>query len=177
MSLRAAWCVACCSHRPLVCRCAGSPPVRERERREKLQKLFANFRVAVETTAIVAVLLVIRAVLWAFGIEGMNLSPLTSSIVAGGVFVMGLVVAGTLSDYKTRNGRPQISPLGLYADPPRVGVDGRAVGQARPDAAPRPPRPDRSRPSAPTSTPASPPTSTSKPRRPRSKSSSSRTKR
>ena len=76
-----------------------------------MQKLFANFRVAVETTAIVAVLLVIRAVLWAFGIEGMNLSPLTSSIVAGGVFVMGLVVAGTLSDYKTRNGRPQISPL------------------------------------------------------------------
>ena len=71
-----------------------------------MRKIFGNYRVALETVVIVAVLIAIRAVLWNLGLEGISTSPLTSSIVAGGVFVMGLVVAGTLSDDRTPSGRP-----------------------------------------------------------------------
>jgi hypothetical protein len=57
----------------------------------------------------------IRAVLWNLGFEGISTSPLTSSIVAGGVFVMGLVVAGTLSDYRDAERAPTDLAAGLYA--------------------------------------------------------------
>ena len=52
---------------------------------------------------------------FASGVDGMSLSPLTSSIVAGGVFVMGLVVAGTLSDYKDADRAPSDLATELYA--------------------------------------------------------------
>jgi hypothetical protein len=45
----------------------------------------------------------------------MSPSPLASSIVAGGVFVMGLVVAGTLSDYRDAERAPTDLAAGLYA--------------------------------------------------------------
>jgi hypothetical protein len=80
-----------------------------------LRTVFTNFRVAFDTAVIVAILVAIRALLWAAGVEGMSLSPLTSSIVAGGVFVMGLVVAGTLSDYKDAERAPADLAAGLYA--------------------------------------------------------------
>jgi hypothetical protein len=68
-----------------------------------------------EAVVIVVVLVAIRAVLWAVGLEGMTVSPLASSIVAGGVFVMGLVVAGTLGDYKDAERAPTDLAAGLYA--------------------------------------------------------------
>jgi hypothetical protein len=71
-----------------------------------VRKIFGSYRVAIETVVIVAALIAIRAVLWSIGVEGISTSPLTSSIVAGGVFVMGLVVAGTLSDYRTPSEHP-----------------------------------------------------------------------
>jgi hypothetical protein len=71
-----------------------------------VRKLFGSYKVAIETLIIVAVLVGIRWVLWSFGMEGISTSPLTSSIVAGGVFVMGLVVAGTLSDYRDAERAP-----------------------------------------------------------------------
>jgi hypothetical protein len=74
-----------------------------------------NYRVALEAAAVVAVLCGIRAALWAIGVEGMDVSPLASSIVAGGVFVMGLVVAGTLGDYKDAERAPTDLAAGLYA--------------------------------------------------------------
>jgi hypothetical protein len=80
-----------------------------------LKQTFANYRVPFEAVVIVAVLVVIRAVLWWIGITGMTMSPLASSIIAGGVFVMGLVVAGTLSDYKDAERAPTDLASGLYA--------------------------------------------------------------
>ena len=80
-----------------------------------MRKVFGSYKVAVETVVIVAVLLAIRAVLWSFGFVGISTSPLTSSIVAGGVFVMGLVVAGTLSDYRDAERAPTDLAAGLYA--------------------------------------------------------------
>jgi hypothetical protein len=80
-----------------------------------LRKVFREYRVAIDTAVIVGALVGARAILWALGVEGMSLSPLTSSIVAGGVFVMGLVIAGTLSDYKDAERAPTDLASGLYA--------------------------------------------------------------
>jgi hypothetical protein len=79
------------------------------------QKVVNNYRVALDTAVIVGLIVGIRAILFALGVDGMSLSPLTSSIVAGGVFVMGLVVAGTLSDYKDADRAPSDLATELYA--------------------------------------------------------------
>lgn len=80
-----------------------------------LKRMLGNYRVPLETVAIVLVLVAVRAVLWSIGLEGMAVSPLASSIVAGGVFVMGLVVAGTLSDYRDAERAPADLASGLYS--------------------------------------------------------------
>jgi hypothetical protein len=80
-----------------------------------VRRAFPDYRVALDTALIVGVIVAVRAVLFALGIDGMTLSPLTSSIVAGGVFVMGLVVAGTLSDYKDADRAPSDLATELYA--------------------------------------------------------------
>jgi hypothetical protein len=82
-----------------------------------VRKVVSNYRVAIDTAVIVGVIVGIRALLFALGADGMSLSPLTSSIVAGGVFVMGLVVAGTLSDYKDADRAPSDMATELYAIP------------------------------------------------------------
>jgi hypothetical protein len=80
-----------------------------------MREIFGNYRVAIETVIIVAILVALRAVLWSLGVVGMSTTPLASSIVAGGVFVMGLVVAGTLSDYRDAERAPTDLAAGLYA--------------------------------------------------------------
>jgi hypothetical protein len=80
-----------------------------------VREVLGSYRVAVETVAIVAVLVAIRAVLWNLGITGMSTTPLASSIIGGGVFVMGLVVAGTLADYRDAERAPTDVAAGLYA--------------------------------------------------------------
>jgi hypothetical protein len=79
------------------------------------RKVFSDYRVALDTALIVGSIVAVRGLLFALGIDGMSLSPLTSSIVAGGVFVMGLVVAGTLSDYKEADRAPGDLATVLYA--------------------------------------------------------------
>jgi hypothetical protein len=74
-----------------------------------------SYRVAVESVVIVAVLVGIREVLWSIGVTGMDPTPLASSIIGGGIFVMGLVVAGTLSDYRDAERAPTDVAAGLYA--------------------------------------------------------------
>ncbi|WP_262849159.1 hypothetical protein [Mumia quercus] len=79
-----------------------------------MKRLLSNYRVAGETILVVAVLVVIRAVLWSVGVTGMETTPLASSIIGGGVFVMGLVVAGTLSDYRDAERAPTDVAASLY---------------------------------------------------------------
>ena len=74
-----------------------------------------SYRVAAETLVVVAVLEAIRALLWNLGITGMSTTALASSIIGGGVFVMGLVVAGTLSDYRDAERAPTDIAASLYA--------------------------------------------------------------
>jgi hypothetical protein len=80
-----------------------------------MRKVFGSYKVAIETLLIVVALVALRALLWSVGLEGISTTPLTSSIVAGGVFVMGLVVAGTLSDYRDAERAPTDLAAGLYA--------------------------------------------------------------
>jgi hypothetical protein len=80
-----------------------------------VRRLFLDYRVISQTAIVVAILVAVRAVLWELGVEGLAVSPLASSIVGGGIFVMGLVVAGTLSDYRDAERAPTDVAAGLYA--------------------------------------------------------------
>jgi hypothetical protein len=80
-----------------------------------LRRLLGNYRLILDTAIVVAVLVAIRVALWFVGIEGMSPGPLVASIVAGGVFVMGLMIAGTLSDYRDAERAPADLAAGLYA--------------------------------------------------------------
>ena len=94
-----------------------------------MQQLLGRHRVVVETLIIVAVLVGIREVLWRLGVTGMSPSPLASSIVAGGVFVMGLVVAGTLSDYRDARTGADRPRRRCVLDPARVRIETRDMGK------------------------------------------------
>ncbi|MGN0063363.1 MAG: hypothetical protein ACI379_03915, partial [Nocardioides sp.] len=77
--------------------------------------VFRSYRLAAETVVIVAILVLARWALWEIGVPGMDPSVLMSSIISGGVFVMGLVVAGTLSDYRDAERAPTDLATSLYA--------------------------------------------------------------
>ncbi|HEY5881210.1 MAG TPA: hypothetical protein VIU11_20020 [Nakamurella sp.] len=57
----------------------------------------------------------VRWLLWQLGLQGLAPTALFSSIIGGGVFVMGLVVAGTLSDYRSAERAPSDLAGGLYS--------------------------------------------------------------
>lgn len=59
-----------------------------------------RWRVAGQTALMVLGIVAAKLVISAFSLEFISLSPLFTSVVAGGVFVLGLIVAGTLADYK-----------------------------------------------------------------------------
>ena len=80
-----------------------------------LRRVLGNLELGVTTMLIVAALVGLRAVLWAVGVEGMSSTALSAGIITGGVFVMGLVVAGTLSDYRDAERAPTDLAAGLYA--------------------------------------------------------------
>ena len=65
-----------------------------------------RLRVVVETALAVVGIVVAKLVVHAFSWEFITLSPLYTSIVAGGIFVIGLIVAGTLADYKESERMP-----------------------------------------------------------------------
>jgi hypothetical protein len=65
-----------------------------------LRRVLGNLELGATTMVIVADLVGLRALLWELGVEGMSPTALSAGIITGGVFVMGLVVAGTLSDYR-----------------------------------------------------------------------------
>jgi hypothetical protein len=65
-----------------------------------MRNTFVRWRVAVQTSLIVLGIIAVKLVIAAFSLEFIELSPLFTSVVASGVFVLGLIVAGTLTDYK-----------------------------------------------------------------------------
>ena len=65
-----------------------------------------RLRVVVETGLAVVAIVIAKLIVHAFSWEFITLSPLYTSIVAGGIFVIGLIVAGTLADYKESEKMP-----------------------------------------------------------------------
>ena len=80
-----------------------------------MRRMLGNLELGVTTLAIVAALVALRAVLWELGVEGMSPTALSAGIITGGVFVMGLVVAGTLGDYRDAERAPTDLASGLYS--------------------------------------------------------------
>lgn len=80
-----------------------------------MREFLGSYRVAVETTVIVVLLVGVRALLWSVGETGMSTTPLISSVISGGIFVMGLVLAGTLVDYRDAERAPTDLAASLYA--------------------------------------------------------------
>lgn len=60
----------------------------------------ARFRILFETAGLVTLVLLVKIGLHALGWEFIALSPLHTSIVAGGIFILSMFLAGTLPDYK-----------------------------------------------------------------------------
>jgi hypothetical protein len=71
-----------------------------------VRRVLGNLELGITTLVIVAVLVGIRAILWAVGLEGLSPTALSAGIITGGVFVLGLVVAGTLGDYRDAERAP-----------------------------------------------------------------------
>src|SRR5262245_27277637 len=74
-----------------------------------------NYRLALEAALVVAVVVGLRALLFAVGVQGLSATSLASSIIGGAVFVMALVLAGTLGDYRDAERAPGDLAAGLYA--------------------------------------------------------------
>jgi hypothetical protein len=80
-----------------------------------MRRVLSNLELGLTTLLIVALLVGIRAILWALGVEGMSPTALSAGIITGGVFVLGLVVAGTLGDYRDAERAPTDLTSGLYS--------------------------------------------------------------
>jgi hypothetical protein len=63
-------------------------------------------RVPIETGAMVAAIVVVKLVFDALSWEFIALSPLYTSILGGSIFVIGILVAGVLADYKESERMP-----------------------------------------------------------------------
>jgi len=61
---------------------------------------YLRWRVLVQTCLIVLGIVAAKLAIAALSLEFISISPLFTSVLAGGVFVLGLIVAGTLTDYK-----------------------------------------------------------------------------
>src|SRR5215468_2670071 len=79
------------------------------------RNLVKNYRLALEALLVVGVVVGLRALLFAVGLQGISATSLASSIIAGAVFVMALVLAGTLGDYRDAERAPGDLAAGLYA--------------------------------------------------------------
>jgi hypothetical protein len=80
-----------------------------------VRRVLNGIELGATTLIIVAALVGIRAVLLALGVDGMTSTPLSTGIITGAIFVMGLVVAGTLADLRDADRAPLDIAAGLHA--------------------------------------------------------------
>jgi hypothetical protein len=88
-----------------------------------------RWRVVAQTALIVVGIVVVKVIVAALSWEFISLSPLFTSVLAGGVFVLGLIVAGTLADYK----EAERVPAEITAALTNIHDDCAAFKQAFPD--------------------------------------------
>lgn len=101
------------------------------ERRETttLQTRFLKWRVAGQTALVVLGIIAAKLVISRFSLEFISVNPLFTTVVGGGVFVLGLIVAGTLADYK----EAERVPAEMTAALTNIHDDCAAFNQAFPD--------------------------------------------
>lgn len=63
-------------------------------------KLLIRWAFALETLAVVLVIVAIKYVVHHFELDTLQLNALFGSIIAGGIFIIGVILAGTMSDFK-----------------------------------------------------------------------------
>lgn len=63
-------------------------------------RIIKNWRIAIQTFLIIIILVAIKLVISHYDFEFVTVTPLYTSIVAGGIFLFSLILAGTLADYK-----------------------------------------------------------------------------
>jgi hypothetical protein len=88
-----------------------------------------RWRVAIETALVVVAIVGIRLLVEQFDLAFIALSPLYSSVVAGGIFVIGLLVAGTLADYK----EAERTPSDMVAALENIHEDCRSIAMLKPE--------------------------------------------
>jgi hypothetical protein len=64
------------------------------------RSLYRRYRLLIDTALIVTAILFVKLAVDLLGWEFFHISPLFTSIVAGGIFIVSIVLAGTLADYK-----------------------------------------------------------------------------
>jgi len=94
-----------------------------------LRSRYLRWRVVGQTALMVLGIIAAKLVISAFSLEFISLSPLFTSVVAGGVFVLGLIVAGTLADYK----EAERVPAEITAALTNIHDDAAAFKEAYPD--------------------------------------------
>ncbi|MGB3922235.1 MAG: hypothetical protein WBL19_03130 [Minisyncoccia bacterium] len=62
--------------------------------------LYKKLRIGVGTLAVIALLVVVKLAIHAWGYEFFSLNALFTSAIAGAIFIMGFLLAGIMSDYK-----------------------------------------------------------------------------
>jgi hypothetical protein len=88
-----------------------------------------RWRVAIETALVVLAIVGVKLLVQHFDLAFIALSPLYSSVVAGGIFVIGLLVAGTLADYK----EAERTPSDMVAALENIHEDCRSIAQLKPE--------------------------------------------
>lgn len=65
-----------------------------------MQPQFKKLNIGVRTLAVVAILITVKFVIHAWGLEFFLLNALFTSAIAGAIFIMGFLLAGIITDYK-----------------------------------------------------------------------------
>jgi len=61
---------------------------------------FKQYRLLIETAITVVLVIGVKLIVEHFSLEFINISPLFTSIIAGGIFIISIILSGIISDYK-----------------------------------------------------------------------------
>lgn len=96
---------------------------------DTIQSQYRHFRLLVDTALLVLGVVVARIFIDGFGLEFFSLSPLFTSVIAGGIFIVSLLLAGTLADYKESEKIPSEIAASLQS----IYEDGRYLHRTEPN--------------------------------------------
>ena len=93
-----------------------------------MPRLMRHYRLFFETAVIVAAIVLVKLAADRFGAEFINVSGLYTSIIAGGVFVLSIILSGVLADFK----ESEKIPSDLTASIESIYEDARAIALTYP---------------------------------------------